>query len=54
MCNISLLVYAVQNTWRKYYGWADTLVDPENVCAIGDEGYGAPENDDWIDIKQYA
>jgi len=27
-------------------------VDPDNFCATGDEGYGAPETDDWVNIKQ--
>jgi len=37
----------------KRYGWADALVDPDNFCATEDEGYGAPETDDWVNIKQY-
>ena len=28
------------------YGWADTLVDPDNISATSDEGYGAPECND--------
>lgn len=35
------------------YGWADALVDPDKACATSDDGYGAPETDDWVDIKQY-
>jgi len=28
------------------YGWPDALVDHDNFCATGDEGYEAPETDD--------
>ena len=28
------------------YGWADTLVDPDNVSATSDESYGAPDTSD--------
>ena len=35
------------------YGWADTLVDPENTSVNSNEGYGAPECSDFVDIKQF-
>jgi len=35
------------------YGWADTLVDPDNTSVNNDEGYGAPESDEFVDIKQF-
>jgi len=35
------------------YGWADTLVDPDDTSVNNDEGYGAPESDEFVNIKQF-
>ena len=36
------------------YGWAETLlVDPDNISATSDKGYGALECNDFVDIKQF-
>ena len=36
------------------YGWADSVVDPDDVSTTSDEGHGAPETDDWMDIKEFC
>lgn len=35
------------------YGWADSVVDPDDASTTSDEGYGAPETDDWMDNKEF-
>ena len=35
------------------YGWADNIVDPDNVSVTNDESYGAPKTDNWMDIKEF-
>ena len=35
------------------YGWADSIVDPDNVSVTNDESYGAPKTDNWMDIKEF-
>ena len=35
------------------YGWADSVVDPDDASTTSDEGFGAPETDNWIDIKEF-
>ena len=60
ICCVYLCVgpYIVVNIFYRVkayiqYGWADTLVDPDNVSATSDESYGAPDTSDWVDIKQF-
>ena len=35
------------------YGWADIVINPDDVSTVTDEGYGAPETDKWTDIKEF-
>ena len=35
------------------YGWADSIVDPDNVSVTNDESYGAPKTDNWMDTKEF-
>ena len=55
MCKLFLLFAAVYFRVKAFiqYGWADSVVDPDDVSTTSDEGYGAPETDDWMDIKEF-
>ena len=35
------------------YGWADSIVDPDNVSVTSDESYGTPKTDNCMDIKDF-
>ena len=53
---LAALIYICPYVFRVkvfiQYGWADRLVDPD-ASTTSDEGYGASETDDWMDIKEF-